>query len=152
MAVRTLIIEAAYDADPDALFAKALSFDDMRETMRGLATYTGWPDGGTAQEGETYVADIMFWRLLPVTAHTMFVERADPVARELQTRDRHKGTRRWDHHRSVRDGRHPGEAVWTDTLVIDIGWQTPWAARFLAYTYRHPHHMRGGYGITTTIR
>lgn len=135
-----ITIEAEYSDAAARVFEQARSFDALREAMRGIATYDGFPDGGLLIAGETYQADIRFWRLFPVRAHTIIVERVDPDAGMLVTRESHAGVRQWDHAITIRPaGSH---CLWTDQIDIDAGWQTPAVARFAAYMYRHRHKGR----------
>jgi hypothetical protein len=144
-------ITASYDQDADACFADAIRFDELQDAMRGLATYDGFAPGAVAEAGETYVVDITLFGLFPVTAHTMYVEQLDSAARELQSRERHKGVTAWDHHLSVQpDGN--GGCMWTDTVEIAAGWQTPMVARFAAYTYRYRHRKRNARAIHASVR
>lgn len=142
-------ISAEYPGTPDTVFADARRFDDLRAAMRGLATYEGLPSGSVAREGETYVTDIVFWGLLPVTAHTIVIERVDPGARLMQSRERHRGVSRWDHRITV-EPRGSG-AIWRDEVMIEAGWQTPFVARFAAYTYRYRHRSRHALAITSRV-
>ena len=143
-------VHAAYDESPDSVFARARAFDDLQTALSAIATYTGLAPGAIAQTGETHVVDIRFWRVFPVTAHTIQIVRVDPDARVIESRESHRGIRRWDHVIEVRPG-EDGGAIWSDQLTIDAGWQTPMVARFCAYVYRHGHRKRGGSAIRTLV-
>lgn len=144
MAIR-VEITARYRADADAVFRSALRFSEMAEAMAGLATYEGFPESDTAREGDTIIVDVTFWGLFRQKGHRMFIERLDPQARIIQSRESGNGIRRWDHTLSVQpDG---DVAVWTDTVVIDAGWQTPFASRFAAFVYARRHRHRNAVSV-----
>lgn len=136
----TIEVTAFYTQDADSVFQSALHFSEMTDAMAGLATYEGLPDHGTAREGDTLVVDVTFWGWFKQAGHTMHIARLDPEARVIQSRESGNGIRRWDHRLSV----HPDGALtrWTDTVVLDAGWRTPFVAIFAAYMYRRRHRYR----------
>jgi hypothetical protein len=141
----TVEITARYPADPDAVFQSALRFSEMTEAMAGIATYKGLPISDTAHEGETIIVDVTFWGVFKQRGHRMFIERLDPQARIIQSRESGNGIKRWDHTLSVEpDG---AGALWTDTVVIDAGWRTPFVARFAAFVYVRRHRHRKALSI-----
>jgi hypothetical protein len=142
-------VVAHYDADPDILFQSALRFSEMTEAMAGIATYAGLPASDTAREGDMIIVDVTFWKLFKQKGHRMFIERLDPTARIIQSRESGNGIRRWDHTLSVQ----PGEsgAVWTDRVVIDAGWRTPFVARFAAFVYGRRHRHRKAVGVAVRL-
>jgi hypothetical protein len=141
-----VIIEAHYDADADAVFASALRFSEMAEAMSGLAVYAGLPADGTTREGDTICVDVTFWGWFRQKGHRMFIERLDPAARVIQSRETGNGIRRWDHNLSVQpDG---AGSCWTDTVVIDAGWRTSVVARFARFVYLRRHRYRKAMSIS----
>ena len=136
----TVEVTARYKSDADTMFQSALRFSEMTDAMAGIATYSGLPANDTACEGETIVVDVTFWGLFKQKGHTMFIEKLDPVARIIQSRESGNGIKRWDHTLSV----HPDGAMtcWTDTVVIEAGWRTPIIARFAAFLYLRRHRHR----------
>jgi hypothetical protein len=147
---KTIEIVADYHANPDSVFTSALRFSEMAEAMSGIAVYSGFPASDTAEEGETIVVDVTFWRLFKQRGHTMFVERLDRENRILQSRESGNGIKRWDHTLSVQP--HGAMARWTDTVVIDAGWRTSLMARFAAYVYLRRHRHRRAAALTCRIR
>jgi hypothetical protein len=148
---KAMIVEitACYNADPDILFRSALRFSEMAEAMAGMATYSGFPDSDTACEGDTVTIDVTFWRMFKQVGHTIFIERLDPEARIIQSRESGNGIRQWDHTLSIQqDG---ALAVWKDVIVIDAGWRTPFIARFAAYIYARRHRHRKPISITRQL-
>ncbi len=82
-----------------------------------------------------------------MTGHVIHVERLDQPARIIQSRESNPSIRRWDHTLSVQpDG---ARVRWTDSVILDAGWQTFLTARFCAYVYRRRHRHRQALEITT---
>jgi hypothetical protein len=121
----------------------------MTEAMAGIATYAGLPASDTAREGETIIVDVTFWGVFKQRGHRMFIERLDPQARIIQSRESGNGIKRWDHTLSVQPC--DGGTVWTDTVVIDAGWRTPFVARFAAFVYGRRHRHRRALSISRTL-
>lgn len=144
-------IEATHPGEPDELFAQAMQFDELQDAMKGMAKYRGFPTGGVATEGETYVVDVTLWGLFPVTAHTIDMLRVDHGARVMESHERHKGVSNWDHTLTVGPGAAPGTSVWVDRVLIEAGWQTPMVARFARYVYCHRHRARQALSLSTRM-
>lgn len=133
-------VVAYYDADADRVFQSALHFSEMTTAMAGIATYSGLPADDTAHEGDTIIVDVTFWGVFKQRSHRIFIERLDPEARIIQSRESGNGISRWDHALSVQpDG---AMACWTDRVVIDASWRTPIVARFAAFIYKRRHQHR----------
>ena len=145
---RLVEVTAFYRGDADAIFEAALDFSELEDAMRGLAVYEGAPKG-EVKEGETYTVDVTFWSVLKNKGHVMHVETLDRAARVIQSREHNPLIKRWDHHLSVEQ---EGDRVcWTDTIVLDAGWQTPFAARFARFVYRRRHRYRKALEIRTRL-
>lgn len=141
MALR-LLVEAGYPEDPDAVFASALQFDELKAPMAGLATYEGLPEGGEAKESWIYTVDVTMWGVLKTKGHVIRVERLDRKGRRLQSREHNPSVKRWDHELTVEpDGE--GGCLWRDSVVLDAGWMTPLTARFARMVYMRRHRKRG---------
>ncbi|MGR3321082.1 MAG: hypothetical protein ACU0DK_04030 [Pseudooceanicola sp.] len=145
---RTVTTTAIYPEPPDAVFARARDLGDLTRAMTGLAAYEGMPDK-LAEQGDRYEVDVTFWRVLRNPGHVIVVERVDPAARVMQSREHNPNVRRWDHTLTVAP--HPEGSLWTDRVVIDAGWRTPVVARLCAHVYRHRHRARDGRDIATRI-
>lgn len=139
-------VKAYYRSDPDAIFRSALRFSEMADAMSGIATYKGLPDGDTAREGDMIVVDVTFWGVFRQKGHTMIIERLDPVARIVQSRESGNGIKRWDHTLSVQP--EGAMTCWTDTVFIEAGWRTVFVARFAAFVYRRRHRHRKAVSLT----
>lgn len=144
-----LIVTATYDTDPDLTFQNACDFAEVAEAMKGLATYDGLPTGRVF-EGQTALVDVTLWGFLKTRGHSMTVVRLDKAARILQSREHNPNVKHWDHTLTVQ----PTETgcVWTDSVVIDAGWNSWGTVRFakLVYTRRHKH--RKALNIETQIK
>ncbi len=154
----TIDIEAHYPRDPDALFEQALTFADVETAMRGVATYSGFDNRGRFAQGDVITVDIWFWRLFPTRAHRITVERVDLGQRVRETRESHRGIRRWEHRLTVVQGAWepaltggPAGAVWRDHLILDAGWQTPMVGRFVQSVYRYGHRKRGAVRVRSRL-
>jgi len=147
---RELTVTARYPHDADQVFARALSFAEMAEATRGVAIYRNMPEGDMAQ-GETYVIDVLVWRVMHNPHYTVHVETVNHAERRVQSREEGWMIRKWDHTLTV-DPLEGGGCLWTDRLEIDCSWATgfmTWVARIL---YRTRHRNRQGAEITARVR
>ncbi|MBI1392719.1 MAG: hypothetical protein GC152_08265 [Alphaproteobacteria bacterium] len=145
---KRVVVEATYPADADRLFRGALSFREMKDAMKGVATYNGLPDD-EAEEGATYRVRTKIWGWLDVGEHEMFVEEINFAKRFVQSRERNPAVRRWDHALTVARGEDG--AVWRDEIVIDAGWRTVGAAEFARRVYLSRHRRRKAMQIQSRI-
>lgn len=74
--------------------------------------------------------------VIPLGTHTIFIERIDTAAREIQTRESEPLVRRWDHLVRVRSS-GDGQSLYSDEIIIDAGWVTPFVWLFAYCFYRH---------------
>ena len=142
-------IEARYPRDADTVFAEAMNIAELREAMRGLATYDGLPDI-EVEEGMTFVVDVTLFGLIRNPGHTMHIECLDRTARVLQSREHNASVSRWDHNLSIQP--EGAGCLWTDRVVIDAprgAWGT---ARFARYVYARRHRHRRALSIAKSIR
>ncbi|MGR3365143.1 MAG: hypothetical protein ACU0CY_13305 [Maritimibacter harenae] len=145
---RQITVTARYPRDADTVFAEAIHFGELVEAMKGIARYEGLPDG-VVEEGRTYVVDITLFGLMKNPGHSMHVERLDPAARVIQSRERNRSVNRWDHTLSIQpDG---DGCVWTDTVVIAADRMEGFTARFAAFVYTRRHRHRGAAAIETRV-
>lgn len=146
---RTITIEAVYPRAPEVIFAEALNLSEMKAAMAGIARYDGLPDGIVA-EGDEMTVDVTMWGWLKTRNHVMRVERLDHAALVLQSREHNPQVKRWDHKLSLSE--HPQGALWTDEIVLDAGWQTPFTALFCRYVYTQRHKRRDAISLTANVR
>ena len=141
-------LRAVYPQDPDTIFAECLHLGEMKQAMSAIARYDGLPDD-EVKAGDTYTVDVVMWGFLRTKNHVMHVESLDRDARVLQSREHNPSVARWDHTLTLEP--HPEGALWTDHIILDARWQTPFTARFCRYVYSHRHRVRGALSLTRTI-
>jgi hypothetical protein len=144
-----LTVTARYTRPADAVFADALSFAEMAEATRGVAVYKDMPKG-IMEQGKTYTLNVTVWGVMRNPNYQVHVERVDPVARQVQSREFGWMIRQWDHTLSILpDG---DGCVWTDRIMIDCSWATGYMAWVAKVLYRTRHRNRQGADIVTTLR
>jgi hypothetical protein len=89
-----------------------------------------WPQGTTMR------FRIYLFGIVPLGTHTIFLERIDPAAREIQSRESELLVRRWDHLVRVRSA-GDGQTLYSDEILIEAGWLTPFVWMFAQWFYRH---------------
>jgi hypothetical protein len=89
-----------------------------------------WPEGATL-----HFRGYLFG-IIPIGTHTIFFERIDPAARELQSREVGRLVRRWDHLVRVRPT-GDGRTLYSDEIIIEAGWLTLFVWLFAQWFYRH---------------
>jgi hypothetical protein len=89
-----------------------------------------WSDGATL-----HFRGYLFG-IIPLGIHSIFLERIDPVEREIQSREKDALVPRWDHLIRVRPT-DDGETLYSDEIIIEAGWLTPFVWLFAQAFYRH---------------
>ncbi|MEJ6392784.1 hypothetical protein V8J82_05915 [Gymnodinialimonas sp. 2305UL16-5] len=145
---RVLTVSATYPRDPDLVFAEAIDLGAMVEATQGLATYKGLPLG-PLEEGRTYETYVVVWGWMHNPHYRIHVERVDPDARLVQSREQGRAIRQWDHTLSVTGA--PGVCTWTDRIVIDSGLLTPYMIRVARHLYQYRHRNRDALAIKAEI-
>jgi hypothetical protein len=74
--------------------------------------------------------------LIPLGTRTVFFERIDPAAREIQTRERDPLVRRWDHIIRV-EPLGDGRCRYSDEIEVEAGLLTPLVWLFTRAFYGH---------------
>ncbi len=144
----TVFVEATYPSDADATFREALDLAEMQEAMRGLAVYHGLPQRNIL-EGDTIIVDVTLFKLFTTKNHMMHVERLDPEARIIQSRERNSRIDRWDHMLNIQPT--TTGCVWRDRVTLDAGISTFLTARFCRFIYVRRHRMRKARNIRSLI-
>jgi ligand-binding SRPBCC domain-containing protein len=143
-----LTVTARYPRPADAVFADALSFDEMAEATRGTAVYRDLPES-PMQQGRTYTLNVTVWGVMRNPRYQVHVERIDPDARIVQSREHGWMIRQWDHTLSITpDG---DGCTWSDRILIDCAWATPFMSRVARSLYRARHRNRQGQQITARL-
>lgn len=145
---RILTVTALYPDPPDSVFARALSFAEMADATRGVATYADMPVGDM-EEGRTYTFGVTVWGVMRNPNYQVHVERVDPAARVVQSRETGWMIRRWDHTLTIVP--EAEGCRWTDRIEIDCSWATRYMAWVGKVLYRRRHGNRHGRDITARI-
>jgi hypothetical protein len=87
-------------------------------------------------EGATMHFKGYLFGIIPLGTHTIFLERIDAAAREIQSRESEPLVRRWDHLVRVRPS-GDRQVLYSDEILIDAGWLTPFVWLFAQWFYRH---------------
>jgi hypothetical protein len=87
-------------------------------------------------EGATIHFKGYLFGIIPLGMHTIFLERIDPAAREIQSRESEPLVRRWDHLIRVRAS-GDGQTLYSDEILIDAGWLTIFVWLFAQWFYHH---------------
>jgi ligand-binding SRPBCC domain-containing protein len=87
-------------------------------------------------EGATVRCKCYLFGIIPLGTHTIFMERIDPVAREIQSRESDPLIRRWDHLVRVRPT-GDGRTHYSDAIIIEAGLLTCFVWVFAQWFYRH---------------
>jgi hypothetical protein len=88
------------------------------------------------REGATLRCKGYLFGVVPLGTHTIFFERIDSAAREIQSRESDPLVRRWDHlirAQPTADGR----TRYSDEVLIDAGLLTCFVWAFAQWFYRH---------------
>lgn len=88
------------------------------------------------QEGATMHFKGYLFGIILLGTHTIFLERIDPVAKEIQSRESEPLVRRWDHLIRVRPT-SDGQTLYSDEIIIEAGWLTAFVWLFAQWFYRH---------------
>lgn len=145
---RVLTVAALYAEDADSVFAEAIDLDAMVKATEGLATYKGLPSGHF-EEGRSYETYVTVWGWMHNPHYRIHVERLDPKERLMLSREQGRAIRQWDHTLIVEQT--PEGSIWTDRILIDSGWLTPYMVRVARHLYRYRHQKRDALEITAWI-
>ena len=88
------------------------------------------------QEGATVRCKGYLFGIIPLGLHTIFFERVDQVAREIQSRESEPLVRLWDHKVRVLSA-GDDQTLYSDEIIIDAGWATLIVWLFAQWWYRH---------------
>jgi hypothetical protein len=88
------------------------------------------------QEGTTVRCKSYLFGLIPLGIHTLYMERIDPGAREIQSREHDSLIAKWDHLVRVAET-DDGLTLYCDEIEIEAGYLTVLVWLFAAWFYRH---------------
>jgi hypothetical protein len=98
--------------------------------LPGEAFPERWP------AGETIRCRSYLFGVLPLGTRTIYFERIDPEAREIQSRESDFLVQRWDHLVRVRPDAEGG-CWYSDEVEVEAGWRTPLVWLFASCLYRY---------------
>ncbi|HEV3415552.1 MAG TPA: hypothetical protein VG056_02010 [Pirellulales bacterium] len=132
-------VESIFDCPPEMAWAEVQTPRLLLEVIRPLIRFV--PPRGTqfpavVKVGQTISARTYVLSFLPFGLHSIFVERVDSERREIQSRERDRWIRRWDHLISVRETEN-GRTRYSDEIEIQAGALTPLVWLFAQVFYRH---------------
>jgi hypothetical protein len=90
------------------------------------------------EEGLTIKGWVYVFCVLPMGLHSIYFEVIDPHRRYIQTREKSRWLRCWDHVLRV-EATPDGRARYSDEVEIDAGILTPLVWLFARCFYRHRH-------------
>jgi hypothetical protein len=132
-------VACVLNCPPDRVWNEVQKSALLREVCRPLIRFAPvdppqFPD--TWIEGGTIRCRSFLFGFIPLGTRTLFAERIDQAAHEIQSRERDPLIRRWDHLIRVRpaDG---GRTRYSDEIVIEAGMITPLVWSFAQWFYRH---------------
>jgi hypothetical protein len=132
-------LESLLDRDPDKTWAEVQRSALLLEVCRPLVRIVPvssptFPEQW--QEGVTVRCKSYLLGFLPLGTRNLLIERIDPGAREIQSRESDPLVRRWDHLIRVRPA-EGGHTLYSDEIEIEAGLLTPLVWLFAQLLYRH---------------
>jgi hypothetical protein len=135
----TVRVQSVFDCPPERVWEELQTSALLRKVTWPFVRFRSLdPDGIPERwtEDSAYHFRCYVFGLIPLGKHTIFMERVDPVAHEIQSREHDTLVRRWDHLiriRSTPDGR----SLYSDEVEISAGPLTPLVWAFAQWFYRH---------------
>jgi hypothetical protein len=132
-------VESILPCPADAVWAEVRRPSLLLEVIRPLVAIAPvdgprFPDRW--DHGATVRCRSYLFGLIPLGTRTIVLERVDPRAREIQSRERDPLIRRWDHLVRVRPAAG-GRTRYSDQIVVEAGWLTLPVWLFAQWFYRH---------------
>jgi hypothetical protein len=134
----TVRVQSILDCPPEKVWAQLQTSALLREIIRPLMRFRSLdvPDAERWAQGGTFHFRIYLFGVIPLGRHTIFIERMDPAAGEIQSREHTALVRHWDH--LIRLGPTPdGRTLYSDEVEIRAGLLTPLVWLFAQWFYRH---------------
>ena len=135
----TVRIQSVFDCPPEKVWAELQKSALHREIIRPLMRFRSLDAPGTSEcwtQGCTFHFRIYLFGVIPLGKHTIFIERIDPAAGEVQSREHSALVRRWDHLIRIRPT-PDGQTLYSDEVEISAGVLTPLVWAFAQWFYRH---------------
>jgi hypothetical protein len=132
-------VESVLDCPPEKVWDEVQKSSLLREVIRPLARVepvdaAAFPERWV--EGTTVRCRSYLFGFIPLGTRTLFFERVDPAAWEIQSRERDPLIRKWDHLVRVREAAG-GRALYSDDIDIDAGLLTVLVWLYAQWFYRH---------------
>jgi hypothetical protein len=135
----TVRVQSVFDCAPEKVWAQLQTSALLRKVCRPFVRFRSLdPDGIPERwtEDAAYHFRLYVFGVIPLGKHTIFMERIDPLAHEIQSREHDALVRRWDHVIRVRPT-PDGRCVYSDEVEISAGPLTPLVKAFAQWFYRH---------------
>ena len=135
----TVLVASVLDCPAARVWDEVQRPDLLLEVVRPLVRIVpaeGQPFPQRWREGSTVRCRSRLFGIVPTGLRTLFFERIDGAAMEIQTRESEPLIRRWDHLIRVR-ALAGGQTHYSDEIVIAAGLATPFVWLFANWLYRH---------------
>ena len=134
-----VVVESILPCDPDLAWDEVQTSRLLREVISPLAAV--WPMPGEElpeiwSEGADLRVRMFLFRVLPLGARALRIERVDPARREIQSRESDALIARWDHLIRIEPA-VDGHCRYRDEIEIEAGWRTLPVWLFARWFYRH---------------
>ena len=134
-----MYLESRLPCDADLAWSAVQTSALLREVAAPVVVFRPAPDEHFPERwavGPPVRFRFSLFGILPMGTQTVRMERIDPQAREIQSRESGPLVRRWDH--LIRVQPAPGDScLYSDEVEIEAGWLTPLVWLFAALFYRH---------------
>jgi hypothetical protein len=135
----TVRVQSVFDCPPEKVWAELQTSALHREIIRPLMRFRSLDVPGPTEhwtQGCTFHFRTYLFGVIPLGKHTIFIERIDPVAREVQSREHGALVRRWDHLIRIRPT-PDGHTLYSDEVEFSAGPLTPLVWAFAQWFYHH---------------
>lgn len=138
MKTKKVVVSSYFDAPAEKVWEKIQDVATLVEICKPLARFK--PVSGIMplhwKEKSTLSFRFYAYGILPFGKHDIFLERVDPLAMEIQSREKNKIVKVWDHLIRIEPVSEK-RVKYTDEIVVYAGVLTWFVARWSAMFYRH---------------
>ena len=135
----TVRVQSVFDCPPEKVWAELQTSALLREIIWPLMRFRSLDTPDLPEfwtQGSTFHFCIYLFGVIPLGKHTIFIERLDPVAGEIQSREHSALVRHWDHLIRIRPT-PDDRTLYSDEIEISAGPLTPLVWAFAQWFYRH---------------
>ena len=132
-------LETELPCSADVAWQQVLRSDLLKDVSWPLICFSelaGEPLPETWKQGSTVRVRCWLLGIIPLAIRTLFFERIDDDARQLQTREHDRMIPCWDHTIEIREVSDRA-SLYADTVNINAGVLTPLVWLFAQWFYRH---------------